>query len=95
MRAAFTCPGSEQSAARTPATHRLVVRHRDRPGVLAHIFDQLRRRNLNVQETENVVFAGAESAVARINVDGQPDAELLRAIESGSRDILGVQVVKI
>ena len=57
--------------------------------------DQLRRRNLNVQETENVVFAGAESAVARINVDGQPDAELLRAIESGSRDILGVQVVKI
>jgi D-3-phosphoglycerate dehydrogenase len=82
-------------AARTPATHRLVVRHRDRPGVLAHIFDQLRRRNLNVQETENVVFAGAESAVARINVDGQPDAELLRAIESGSRDILGIQVVKI
>jgi hypothetical protein len=48
-----------------------------------------------VQETENVVFAGAESAVARINVDGQPDEELLRAIESGSRDILGVQVVKL
>ena len=90
-----TVPNAVNLAARTPATHRLVVRHRDRPGVLAHIFDQLRRRNLNVQETENVVFAGAESAVARINVDGQPDAELLRAIESGSRDILGVQVVKI
>ena len=90
-----TVPNAVNLAARTPATHRLVVRHRDRPGVLAHIFDQLRRRNLNVQETENVVFADAESAVARINVDGQPDAELLRAIESGSRDILGVQVVKI
>jgi D-3-phosphoglycerate dehydrogenase len=90
-----TVPNAVNLAARTPATHRLVVRHRDRPGVLAHIFDQLRRRNLNVQETENVVFAGAESAVARINVDGQPDAELLRAIESGSRDILGIQVVKI
>ncbi|HEX2462377.1 MAG TPA: NAD(P)-dependent oxidoreductase [Vicinamibacterales bacterium] len=90
-----TVPNAVNLAARTPATHRLVVRHRDRPGVLAHIFDQLRRRNLNVQETENVVFAGAESAVARINVDGQPDAELLHAIESGSRDILGVQVVKI
>ena len=90
-----TVPNAVNLAARTPATHRLVVRHRDRPGVLAHIFDQLRRRNLNVQETENIVFAGAESAVARINVDGQPDAELLRAIESGSRDILGVQVVKI
>jgi D-3-phosphoglycerate dehydrogenase len=90
-----TVPNAVNLAARTPATHRLLVRHRDRPGVLAHIFDQLRRRNLNVQETENVVFAGAASAVARINVDGQPDAELLRAIESGSRDILGVQVVKI
>jgi D-3-phosphoglycerate dehydrogenase len=90
-----TVPNAVNLAARTPATHRLVVRHRDRPGVLAHIFDQLRRRNLNVQETENVVFAGAESAVARINVDGQPDTELLRAIESGSSDILGVQVVKI
>jgi D-3-phosphoglycerate dehydrogenase len=90
-----TVPNAVNLAARTPATHRLVVRHRDRPGVLAHVFDQLRRRNLNVQETENVVFAGAESAVARINVDGQPDAELLRAIESGSRDILGIQVVKI
>jgi D-3-phosphoglycerate dehydrogenase / 2-oxoglutarate reductase len=90
-----TVPNAVNLAARTPATHRLVVRHRDRPGVLAHIFDHLRRRNLNVQETENVVFAGAESAVARINVDGQPDAELLRAIESGSPDILGVQVVKI
>lgn len=90
-----TVPNAVNLAAHTPATHRLVVRHRDRPGVLAHIFDHLRRRNLNVQETENVVFAGAESAVARINVDGQPDAELLRAIESGSPDILGVQVVKI
>jgi D-3-phosphoglycerate dehydrogenase len=90
-----TVPNAVNLAARTPATHRLVVRHRDRPGVLAHIFDQLRRRNLNVQETENIVFAGAESAVARINVDGQPDVELLRAIESGSHDILGVQVVKI
>ena len=48
----------------------LVVRHRDRPGVLAHVFDQLRAAAINVQETENVIFAGAEAAVARINLDG-------------------------
>ena len=90
-----TAPNAVTLSARTPATHRLLVRHRDRPGVLAHIFDQLRRRNLNVQETENVIFAGAEAAVARINVDGEPDEELLRAIQSGNRDILGVHVVKI
>ena len=90
-----TVPNAVNLAARTPATHRLVVRHRDRPGVLAHVFDQLRRRNLNVQETQNVIFDGAEAAVARINVDGRPDEDLLRAIESGNDDILSVHVVKI
>jgi D-3-phosphoglycerate dehydrogenase len=37
---------------KTPATHMLVVRHRDRPGVLAHVFEHLRGSALNVQETE-------------------------------------------
>ena len=65
-------PNVVNLATRTPATHMLVVRHRDRPGVLAHVFDHLREANLNVQETENVVFEGAEAAVARINLDGSP-----------------------
>ena len=90
-----TVPNAVNLSARTPATHRLVVRHRDRPGVLAHIFDQLRRRNVNVQETDNVIFEGAEAAVARINVDGRPDVDLLRAIQTGNEDILSVHVVKI
>ena len=34
--------------------------------------------NLNVQETENIVFEGAEAAVARINLDGAPSPTLLR-----------------
>lgn len=80
---------------RTPATHMLVVRHRDRPGVLAHVFDYLRAANLNVQETENVIFEGAEAAVARINLDGHPTADLLRDIEQGNQDILSLHVVKI
>ena len=65
-------PNVVNLAKRTPATHMLVVRHRDRPGVLAHVFNHLRQANLNVQETENIVFEGAEAAVARINLDGAP-----------------------
>lgn len=80
---------------RTPATHTLVVRHRDRPGVLAHVLEQLRLRNLNVQEMENVVFEGAEAAIARINLDGEPAPDLLRAIEKGNQDILNLHAVKI
>jgi D-3-phosphoglycerate dehydrogenase len=79
----------------TPATHMLVVRHRDRPGVLAHVFGHLRTGNLNVQETENVIFDGAEAAVARINLDGNPPAALLQAIEQGNQDILSLHVVNI
>jgi len=88
-------PNVVNLATRTPATHRLVVRHRDRPGVLAHVFDKLRSWNLNVQETENVIFEGASAAVASINLDAAPPAELLQAIEHGSDDILSLQVVKI
>jgi D-3-phosphoglycerate dehydrogenase len=88
-------PNVVNLATRTPATHRLVIRHRDRPGVLAHVFDKLRSRSLNVQETENVIFEGASAAVASINLDAEPPVELLDAIEQGSDDILSLQVVKI
>ena len=35
-------PNVVNLARRTPATHVLVIRHRDRPGVLAHVFEHLR-----------------------------------------------------
>ena len=88
-------PNVVNLARKTPATHMLVVRHRDRPGVLAHVFDHLSREGLNVQETENIIFDGAEAAVARINLDGEPGTELLAAIEAGHPDILSVQLVAI
>jgi D-3-phosphoglycerate dehydrogenase len=73
----------------------LVVRHRDRPGVLAHVFDALREASRNVQETENIVFEGAEAAVARINLDGEPSASLCERIKSGNSDVLDLQVVQL
>jgi len=88
-------PNVVNLAVRTPATHMLIVRHRDRPGVLAHVFDHLRAGNLNVQETENIVFAGAEAALARINLDGAPAPALLDAIRAGNSDILDLHLVRI
>ena len=79
----------------TPATHTLVVRHRDKPGVLAHVFEYLRVAHLNVQETENIIFDGAQAAVARINLDGAPSARALDAMKSGNADILDLQLVKL
>lgn len=87
-------PNVVNLARRTPATHMLIVRHRDRPGVLAHVFDRLRRADLNVQETENIVFEGAQAAVARINVDHAPSEETCAEVK-GSPDVLDLQVVKL
>ena len=88
-------PNVVNLATRTPATHMLVVRHRDRPGVLAHVFDHLRTASLNVQETENIVFEGAEAAVARINLDGSPSPALRARIKAENADIFDLQVVEL
>lgn len=88
-------PNCVNLATRTPATHMLVVRHRDQPGVLAHVFDQLRAAAINVQETENVIFAGAEAAVARIHLDGKPGEAVLDRITSGNEHVLSVQMVEL
>ncbi|PYR48980.1 MAG: hydroxyacid dehydrogenase [Acidobacteria bacterium] len=88
-------PNVVNLAKKTPATHMLVVRHRNRPGVLAHVFDHLRNGDINVQETENVIFDGAEAAIARINLDGAPSAGLLKTIYKGNSDILDLHLVTI
>jgi len=88
-------PNVVNLAKTTPATHMLVVRHHDRPGVLAHVFDHLRAGNINVQETENVIFEGAQAAVARINLDGPPPETLLTTIRAGNSDILDLHLVSI
>lgn len=87
-------PNVVNLARKTPATHMLVVRHRDRPGVLAHVFERLRDANLNVQETENIIFEGAEAAVARINLDGEPTVATLEAVRAGG-DVLDLQIVRL
>jgi D-3-phosphoglycerate dehydrogenase len=88
-------PNVVNLARKTPATHMLVVRHHDRPGVLAHVFQHLRAGALNVQETENVIFEGAEADVARIHLDAAPPPALLSEIQDGNSDILDLHLVTI
>jgi D-3-phosphoglycerate dehydrogenase len=77
----------------TPATHNLVVRHLDRPGVLAHVFDILRTAEINVQETENIVFEGAEAAVAQINIDSPLPDDVLHQVQTGNPYIIEVTML--
>jgi D-3-phosphoglycerate dehydrogenase / 2-oxoglutarate reductase len=81
-------PNCVNLAARSPATHLLVVRHLDRVGVLAGVLDVLRRAAINVQEAENVVFAGAEAASARLQLDSAPSPDVLAAVRASSPHVL-------
>ncbi|MGA9998042.1 MAG: 3-phosphoglycerate dehydrogenase family protein [Pyrinomonadaceae bacterium] len=86
-------PNVVNLAARTPATHSLVVRHRDRPGVLASVLDAIRSANINVQEMENIIFEGSEAAVARINLESAPPQETLDRLQGENQDIIEVNLI--
>jgi D-3-phosphoglycerate dehydrogenase len=88
-------PNVVNLAQRTPATHTLVVRHQDRPGVLAHVLDAIRNANINVQEMENIIFEGSEAAVARINLEGEPPSETLESLRAESTEIIEMNVIKL
>ena len=88
-------PNVVNLADHTPATHLLVVRHLDRPGVLAHALNEINAANINVQRMENIVFAGAEAAVARIELDGALEPEMVDRIRKGNSDIIEVNLIAL
>ena len=88
-------PNVVNLARSTPATCALMVRHLDRPGVLAGVLDAIRAAGINVQEMENTIFEGAEAAVARIHLETWPPAETIGRIRAGNPDILEVSLVRL
>jgi len=88
-------PNVVNLARTTPATCAIVVRHLDRPGVLAGVLDVIRSAEINVQEMENIIFEGAEAAVARINLETSPAPEVVERIQSSSPHILEVGLIAL
>jgi D-3-phosphoglycerate dehydrogenase len=43
---------------------------------------------------ENVVFDGAEAAIARIHLDQSPSTEVLDKIRTGNNDIIELNLIK-
>ncbi|MEX0748001.1 MAG: 3-phosphoglycerate dehydrogenase [Rhodothermales bacterium] len=78
----------------SPATHLLTVRHLDKVGVLAAVLDEVRKGGWNVQEMENLIFAGARAACARITFNGSPSDEVVRRIEDHP-DVLAVSILAL
>ncbi len=89
-----TVPNVVNLAKQTPATSSIVVRHLDRPGILAHTLDAISAAGINVQEMENIIFDGALAAVARINVEGVIGASLIEAIKAHEA-VIDVTVIEL
>jgi D-3-phosphoglycerate dehydrogenase / 2-oxoglutarate reductase len=88
-------PNVVNLAKSTPATCTLIVRHVDRPGVLASVLDLISGARINVQEMENIVFEGAEAAVARINLENEPPETLLAHIRESNVNILELSLIRL
>ena len=88
-------PNVVNLAKATPATCALVVRHRDCPGVLASVLDLISGARINVQEMENIVFDGAQAAVARINLETAPAAELLERNKAVNPNVLELSLIRL
>jgi len=88
-------PNVVNLAEETPATHLLVVRHQDRPGVLAHVLNELKAAGINVHRMENIVFAGAEAASARIELDGTLHDATFERIRAGNEHILEINLLAL
>jgi len=88
-------PNVVNLARRTPATHLLIVRHLDRPGVLAGVLEAIKTEHINVQEMENVIFEGAEAAVARINLDNAPSANLIEKVRRENSNIVELDLIPL
>ncbi len=88
-------PNVVNLARRSPASHLLIVKHLNRVGVLSAVFDGLRAADINALETENIIFVGAKTNVARIALGTAPSPELLQQLGQDNDNILDLKVVPI
>jgi len=95
FRATGEVPNVVNRLARSSATHVLTIRHRNRPGVLAHVFGVLAGAEINVEEVENIIYHGAQATLARIHLDGQPESSALARIREGNPDIISAELSAI
>jgi D-3-phosphoglycerate dehydrogenase len=83
-------PNCVNVARKTPARARLVVRHVDKPGVLANVFALIREAGINVQEIHNTVFEQAKAASCAIDLDDSPPDALVARIRAQRDEVLFV-----
>ncbi len=78
----------------TDAKYQLVVKHYDRPGVLASVLDVIRQGNINIEEIENIIFEGGIAACCTMKLKLPATADMLKQI-SENPNVISVSHVEI
>lgn len=80
---------------KTPAKWQLVVRHFDKPGVLAAVLGYLNEDHVNAEEIENVIFEDAKTACCTIQVDTKPSSQTLERISALEGQVIHSELMDI
>lgn len=79
----------------TAAKYQLVVRHFDKPGVLAQVLNLLSLEKINAQEMENVIFDGEATACCTIKLDTKPSDGALQKMRANTDEIINAALIEI
>lgn len=72
---------------KSTAQNNLVVRHFNKVGVLAGVFDALKYERINIEEMENMIFETGNAASCSLKLDVKPSDALIEKIASGENII--------
>ncbi|MFO7447874.1 MAG: NAD(P)-dependent oxidoreductase [Ignavibacteriaceae bacterium] len=78
----------------TDAHHQLVVKHYDKPGVLASILAVIRDGSINIEEIENIIFEGGVVACCTMKLKTSATTEMIKKINENP-NVLSVSHVAI
>lgn len=81
-------------AKKTDAHYQLVVKHYDKPGVLAAILDVIRVGNINIEEIENIIFEGGVAACCTMKLKAAVSADMLKTMRE-NQNVISVSHVEI
>lgn len=76
------------------APYTLIVRHFDKPGVIANVMNALKEADINAQELENVIFEGKKTACCTIQLDAKPETDTLNNIRTRQDEVISATLIE-
>ncbi|TVQ03102.1 MAG: hypothetical protein EA359_10360 [Balneolaceae bacterium] len=80
---------------KTDASWQLVVRHYDKPGVIANVMSELKEAQINAQELTNVIFDGMKTACCTIQLDMKPSEEIMESIRTRQDEVISATLIAL